>query len=64
MTTQDIVMVLVYSFPMFIFAIAPALKLGDYLQKKYGISEEKKRIVMVFGTILVSLSLALFLQFY
>lgn len=64
MTTQDIVMILVYTFPMFIFAIAPALRLGDFLQERYGISERYKRIIMVGGTFVVSLSLALFLQFY
>jgi len=48
---------------MFLFAIAPALKLGDYLEEKYGISEKSKRIIMVTGTAVVSLSLAVFLQF-
>jgi hypothetical protein len=35
MTSLDLVMILVYTFPMFLFAIAPALKLGDYLEEKY-----------------------------
>lgn len=63
MTILDVVMILVYTFPMFIFAIAPALKLGDYLEEKYGISEKTKRAIMIGGTALVSLSLATFLQF-
>jgi len=63
MTSLDLVMILVYTFPMFLFTIAPALKLGDYLEKKYGISEKTKRIIMVGGTIVVSLILATFLQF-
>jgi len=63
MTTLDFVMILVYTFPMFLFSIAPALKLGDYLEEKYGISEKSKRIIMVSGTLVVSLSLATFLQF-
>ena len=63
MTTLDLVMILVYTFPMFLFAIAPALKLGDYLEEKYGISEKTKRIIMVSGTVVVSLGLATFLQF-
>jgi hypothetical protein len=63
MTSLDLVMILVYTFPMFLFAIAPALKLGDYLEEKYGISEKTKRIIMVTGTAVVSLSLAVFLQF-
>ncbi|MDA3945479.1 MAG: hypothetical protein PF439_02215 [Helicobacteraceae bacterium] len=63
MTQHDLVMILVYTFPMFLFAIAPALKLGDYLERKYAISETQKRFVMVSGTISVSLTLAIFLQF-
>jgi len=57
-------MILVYTFPMFIFAIAPALHLGDFLQEYYHISETTKRIVMVSGTLVVSLLLAAFLQLY
>lgn len=63
MTSHDVMMILVYIFPMFLFAIAPALKLGDYLEEKYGISETQKRTVMVAGTFVVSLALAIFLQF-
>ncbi len=57
-------MILVYTFPMFIFSIAPALKVSDYLEEKYAISEKQKRIVMIGGMLLVSLILATFLQFY
>jgi len=63
MTSLDLVMILVYTFPMFLFTIAPALKLGDYLEDKYDISEKTKRMVMIGGTIVVSLILATFLQF-
>jgi len=57
-------MILVYTFPMFIFSIAPALKVGDYLEDKYAISEKQKRIVMIGGMLFTSLTLATFLQFY
>ena len=63
MTSLDLVMILVYTFPMFLFTIAPALKLGDYLEEKYNISEKTKRMIMIGGTIVVSLILATFLQF-
>jgi len=63
MTSHDVMMILVYIFPMFLFTIAPALKLGDYLEEKYGISETQKRTVMVAGPFVVSLALAIFLQF-
>lgn len=64
MTTHDLLMILVMSFPMFIFAIAPALKVSDYLEKRYAISETHKRTIMVSGTLVVSLALSAFLQLY
>ncbi len=64
MTTHDFVMILVMTFPMFIFAIAPALKVGDYLEEKYAISETQKRMVMIGGMLFVSLTLSAFLQLY
>lgn len=63
MTTLDLVMILVYTFPMFLFTVAPALKLGDYLEEHHGLSEKNKRVVMLVGTAVVSLTLAVFLQF-
>ncbi|MBU0720001.1 hypothetical protein KJ877_01525 [bacterium] len=64
MTSHTVLMILVMTFPMFIFAIAPALKIGDYLEERYSISETQKRIVMVSGTLVVSLSLSTFIQLY
>ncbi len=64
MTTLDIVMILVYTFPMFLFSIYPGLKLGDYLEEKYQISETQKRTVIISGTIVTALVLATFLQFW
>jgi len=63
-TSKDILMILVMTFPMFIFAIAPALKVADYLEEKYAISEKSKRIIMISGTLIVSLTLSAFLQLY
>ena len=63
MTSQDIVMVLVYTFPMFFFTVYPGIKLGDYLEEKYQLEEDKKRVVVVSVTFLSALVLALFLQF-
>jgi hypothetical protein len=63
MTTQDIVMILVYTFPMFLFSVFPGIKLGDYLEERYAISEKQKRIVVVSVTFIGALLLAIFLQF-
>jgi len=63
MTTQDIVMILVYTFPMFLFSVFPGIKLGDYLEENYDIGEKKKRVVVVSVTFIGALILAIFLQF-
>jgi len=57
-------MILVMTFPMFIFTIAPAIKLGDYLEEKFNISETQKRAIMLGGTFFVSLLFSIFLHFY
>lgn len=56
--TKDIVMILVFSFPMFLFSIYPGIKLSDYLEQKYNIEESLKRKVMVITTIIFTLSLS------
>lgn len=60
----DIVIVLVMSVPMLMFAVFPGIKLGDYLEEKYDLQEEQKRIVVIVTTILFALSLSLFLHFF
>jgi hypothetical protein len=60
---HDIVMILVMGFPMLIFTVFPALKLGDYLEEKHHISEHNKRIVMITTTILVTLILSSLLYY-
>ncbi|MEA2111734.1 MAG: hypothetical protein U9P71_06775 [Campylobacterota bacterium] len=63
MTVQDVVMILVYTFPMFLFTIYPGIVVGDYLQKNYELTEKKKRAVIIAVTFLGALMLAVFLQF-
>jgi len=55
---NDTVMILVTSFPMFLFAAFPAIKLANYLEDSYGINEKQKRIVMVTTLLLFSLTLS------
>jgi predicted neutral ceramidase superfamily lipid hydrolase len=64
LTSHDLLMILVMTFPMFIFTIIPAIKLADYLEKKYYISETQKRVIMLGGTFFISLLLSIFLNFY
>ncbi len=63
MIAQDLVMILVYTFPMFLFTIFPAIKLADYLEEHYKIQEGLKRTVIVLTTFLGALLLATLLQF-
>ncbi len=63
MGSQDIVIILVMTFPMFLFSIYPGIKVSEYLEKKYNIDESKKRAVMVSVTFLFALTLSLLLYY-
>ncbi len=63
MTSHDILMILVYTFPMFLFTIYPGIVLSDYLAKNYNIQESQKRTVMVSVTFLSALVLSVLLHF-
>ena len=55
---NDVVMILVMTFPMYLFSIYPGIKASEYLEKKYMIQESQKRVVMVSVTFLFALTLA------
>jgi len=63
MNMHDIVIILVMTFPMFLFSIYPGIVASNYLEKKYAISEEKKRVVMVSVTFLFALTLSILLYY-
>ncbi len=63
MNSHDILMILVYTFPMFLFTIYPGIVVSNYLADNYGIEESKKRTVMVSVTFLTALILASLLHF-
>ncbi|NPA66023.1 MAG: hypothetical protein GXO11_03985 [Epsilonproteobacteria bacterium] len=54
----DFVIIMVMGFPMLLFTVFPALKLGDYLEEKYNIDETNKRRVVIFTTIVVTFTLS------
>ena len=58
MTTHDIVMILVLTFPMFLFSIYPGIALSDYLEQNHHINEKQKRTVMVSITFISALILS------
>ena len=61
--TIDIITILVMTLPMLLFSVAPGLKLGEYLQKKYGIDEGTKRKVIISTTIVFTLTLSSLLYY-
>jgi len=63
MNMHDIVIILVMTFPMFLFSIYPGIVVSNYLEKKYAISEEKKRAVMVGVTFAFAFTLSLLLYY-
>ncbi len=52
MNLHDLVMILVMTFPMFLFTIYPGIALSNYLEEKHQIKESQKRTVMVSITFL------------
>lgn len=63
MTAHDILIILVMTFPMFIFTIYPGIWLSDYLEEHYRIKELQKRTVMVVITFLSALLLSSLLYY-
>ncbi len=61
--TIDILTILVMTLPMLLFSVAPGLKLGEYLQKKYDIEEGTKRKVVISTTIIFTLTLSSLLYY-
>ncbi len=60
---NDLVMILVYTFPMFLFTIYPGIWLSDYLEENHNIKESQKRTVMVSVTFLGALLLGTLLHY-
>ncbi len=63
MTSHDILMILVFTFPMFLFTIYPGIVVSNYLSDNYNIAESQKRAVMVGVTFLGALILSSLLYF-
>lgn len=59
----DMVVIFAMTIPMLLFSVFPGIKLGDYLEKKYAISETTKRKVVISTTIIFTLILSLFVHF-
>jgi len=60
---HDAIIILVMTFPMFLFTIFPGIKLANFLEKKYQIKESYKRTVMVSTTFISALILSALLYY-
>ncbi len=58
LTTHDIVIILVLTFPMFLFSIYPGIVLSNFLEKKFHIQEKQKRAVMIITAFMFSVTLS------
>ncbi len=63
MIANDIVIILVMTFPMYLFSIFPGIKASEYLGVKYGLSERRRRTILVGATFLFALSLSSLLYY-
>ena len=58
---KDIVLILVMAFPMILFTVYPALKLGEVVEKM-GVDEGKKRAIILFTTAALAILLSVILN--
>lgn len=54
----DFIIILVMCFPMLLFTVYPAIKLGEFFENRYNVSESQKRYIMVSTTLIVTVSLS------
>ncbi len=58
----DTVITLVFMMAFLTFSIFPAIKIVNFIEKKTKLSEKMKNLLMLIFTILIALSLALFMK--
>jgi len=59
---NPIIMTLIFTVVMFMFMAFPAIKIVEWVEKRKTLSKESKNILTIVITIVLSLSIALFLQ--
>ena len=60
---QEIITILVMTFPMLIFSIYPGIAVSDWIDKKYKITETQKRAILVSVTVVFTLTLSTLLYY-
>ena len=63
MTTKDIIIILAMTLPMFLFTIYPGLKLADFMEEHFHVSEGTKRTVMLGTMFIGAIALSSFMHF-
>jgi Na+/H+ antiporter NhaC len=57
------IMILIFAMVMLMFMAFPAMKIVEWIESKREISNQSKNILTIFFTILLSLGIAIFLEF-
>jgi len=60
----DIVITLVFSIVMLFFTAFPAIKIAEFLEKKYNLSTTNKNILALIFTITLSIGVGIFLRYF
>jgi predicted membrane protein len=60
---HDIMIILVMTFPMFLFMIYPGIWLSNYVSENYKVNESQKRTIMVVTTFIGALILSSLLYY-
>jgi len=60
---QELITILVMTFPMLMFSIYPGIALSNWADKRYQISETQKRTIMVVTTVAFTLTLSTLLYY-
>ena len=63
MLFHDAIIILTMTFPMFIFTIFVGIKMANYAEENYNISEFNKRVIMLGSTFIFSLILSSLLYY-
>ncbi len=61
--TKDIVIILAMTLPMFLFTIYPGLKLADFVEARFKVSETTKRAVMMSTMFFTAVALSAFMHY-
>jgi len=61
---NSLIMVLIFTVVMLMFMAFPAMKLVEWLEYKVTLSKNSKNILTIALTVLLSLMIAIFLQFF